>query len=281
MRVAVASGKGGTGKTTVAASIALTIAQDRNVAYLDCDVEEPNGHILLKPVFEKREHVPVLIPQIDESKCNYCRYCSEICAFHALAILPGTALVFSELCHGCGGCWNFCPQKAVAPVKNNIGVVEEGLAGRVRFVGGRLNIGVAISPPLIQAVKGKARDDELTVIDAPPGTSCPVVKAVEDSDFCILVTEPTPFGLHDLDLAFQVLGRLGIPCGVVINRSGGRDLEVEQYCRVRNIPLLEKLPLDREVAEGYANGIPAALVKPRWQKLFSGIIDKIEEMVSS
>ncbi|KJS15839.1 MAG: (4Fe-4S)-binding protein [Peptococcaceae bacterium BRH_c4b] len=281
MKLAVASGKGGTGKTTVSVSLAITMAQRKRVAFLDCDVEEPNGHLMLNPVLQHKEMVAVLVPEIDEQKCDSCGYCAEICAFHALAVLPGNTLVFPEMCHACGGCWNFCPKQAITPVDNYIGVVEEGRAEKVRFVHGRLNVGVAMSPPLIRAVKAKAKNDELTIIDVPPGTSCPAVKSVEGVDFCILVTEPTPFGLHDLDLAVQVLHQLKIPCGVVINRSDGLDLTVEEYCGRCKIPVLQKIPLDREVAEGYAAGIPAVLVKKEWGELFSELMDKVEEVVSS
>jgi MinD superfamily P-loop ATPase len=281
MKLAVASGKGGTGKTTISVSLAITIANRRKVAYFDCDVEEPNGHLMFDPVLHNKEMVPVLVPEIDEQKCNFCGYCAEICAYHALAVLPRATLVFPEMCHACGGCWNFCPERAITPVDNYIGVVEEGRAGKVRFVHGRLNVGVAMSPPLIKAVKAKAMSDELTVIDVPPGTACPAVKAVEGADFCILVTEPTPFGLHDLDLAFQILNQMKIPCGVVINRSDGLDIPVEEYCNRHNIPVLQKFPLDREVAEAYAAGIPAVRAKGEWEELFVSLMDRVEEAVSS
>ena len=281
MKLAVASGKGGTGKTTVSVSLAIAMANNRKVAYLDCDVEEPNGHLMLDPVLHNKEMVSVQVPEIDEQKCSFCGYCAEICAFNALAVLARTTLVFPEMCHACGGCWHFCPERAIKPVDNYIGVVEEGWAGKVRFVHGRLNVGVAMSPPLINAVKAKAVSDELTIIDVPPGTACPAVKAVEGADFCILVTEPTPFGLHDMDLAFQVLNQMKIPCGVVINRSDGLDISVEEYCGRHKIPVLQKFPLDREVAEAYAAGIPAVQAKREWEGLFSSLMNSVEEVVSS
>lgn len=276
----MASGKGGAGKTTVAASIALFMADKKSVAYLDCDVEEPNGHLLLHPVFNKQESVSVSIPQIIDEKCDHCGYCADICAFSALVALPGATLVFSEMCHGCGGCWLFCPHQAIMPAKKTIGVVEEGHAANIRFVRGKLNVGVAISPPLITAVKQKIKEDEFSLIDVPPGTSCPVVKAVEGADCCILVTEPTRFGLHDLDLSVKLMQHLNIPCGVVVNRSDGADVLIEDYCNARRIPLLQRLPLDRKVAEGYAVGVPAAVVRPDWRDLFDVLMRGVEELVS-
>lgn len=278
MFVAVASGKGGTGKTTVATSLALAVAGKRKVQFLDCDVEEPNGHLFMKPTWVRKKPVTVLVPQVDLAKCTFCGRCAEICAYHALVVLPGDVLTFPGLCHSCGGCWHFCPEGAITPVPQEIGWLEEGLAGEVYFMHGRLKVGVAISPPLIQAVKDCRSPEAAVIADVPPGTSCPVIKAVEGADFCLLVTEPTPFGLHDLKLAAGMIGELNIPGGVVINRSNGKDEDVERFCRREGLPLLLKLPLEREIAVGYERGLPLLAIRPQWEKDFLALWAACEKM---
>lgn len=277
MIVAVASGKGGTGKTSVSTSLALVAAEKGEVCFLDCDVEEPNAHIILKPRLSGQEAVRVRVPVIEQERCTLCGRCADVCAFHALVVLPQEVMVFSTMCHGCGGCWHLCPAGAIHPGWREIGQVEEGECGGIRFVRGRLKVGEAMSSPLIKAVKQRARAGVLNIVDAPPGTSCPVVAAVEGADFCLLVTEPTPFGLHDLELAWEMVSQLGIPCGVVVNRSDGGDEPVEEFCRTRNIPLLLRLPLDREVARGYARGIPPIAVHPTWREYFRKLLDGLFE----
>lgn len=259
MIISIASGKGGTGKTTVAVNLALSL---KNIQFLDCDVEEPNAQIFLKPRIEGKNKATILVPEIDEVKCTYCGKCREVCAYHAIAVLPGSdgkkgsVLVFPHLCHGCGACRLLCPQGAVKEVDREIGVIEIGAKGDMQFVHGRLNIGEAMSPPLIRQVKEYINATRTVIIDAPPGTSCPVITAVKGSDFCVLVTEPTPFGLNDLILAVEVLRKLQIPFGVVINRSDIGDGKVEAYCGNENIPVLMKIPFSREIAISYSKGIP-------------------------
>jgi MinD superfamily P-loop ATPase len=259
MIISIASGKGGTGKTTVAVNLALSL---KNIQLLDCDVEEPNAHIFLKPRIDGQKKATILVPEVDEVICTYCGKCREVCVYHAIAVLPvndgkkGNVLVFPHLCHGCGACRLFCPQGAIKEVDREIGVIEIGAKGGLQFIHGRLNIGEAMSPPLIRQVKEYINATRTVIIDAPPGTSCPVIMAVKGSDFCVLVTEPTPFGLNDLILAVEVLRKLQIPFGVVINRSDIGDGKVEDYCRNENIPVLMKIPFSREIAVSYSEGVP-------------------------
>ncbi len=269
MIISVASGKGGTGKTTVAVNLALSID---NVQFLDCDVEEPNAHIFLKPEIKRRSKAYIPVPEIDESKCNYCGKCAKVCVYNAIAVLAGqdakkgTNLVFAHLCHGCGACSALCPEKAIKEVNREIGVVESGSCGRIEFVQGKLNIGEAMSPPLIRQVKERIDPKKTVIIDAPPGTSCPVITAVRGSDFCILVTEPTPFGLNDLILAVETLRKLQMPFGVIINRSDIGDEKVELYCNRNKIPILMRIPFDREIAVLYSKGIPMVAENKEYRK---------------
>ena len=277
MVVSIASGKGGTGKTTVATSLALAIG--KTTQFLDCDVEEPDAHIFLKPEFKESEVVSIPIPKVDKSHCDFCGKCAQICAYNALAVLKDDVLIFPHLCHGCGGCSLLCPQKAIAEAGREIGLVEIGNSGDLQFVHGRLNIGEVMSPPLIRAVKEYIDTSKTVVIDAPPGTSCPVIEAVKETDFCILVTEPTPFGLNDLVLAVEVVRELKIPCGVVINRAGLGDEKVKLYCEETGIPVLMHIPFDREIAVLYSRGIPLVAEKREYVENFQRMYDVIKKIV--
>ena len=280
MIISVASGKGGTGKTLVATSLALTLKDGDKVQLLDCDVEEPDAHVFLKPSITHKEAVSIPVPKVDEDKCNYCGKCAEVCAYNAIAVFPKHVLVFPELCHGCGACSYLCPEKAISEEGKEIGVVEVGNSNGVDFVHGRLAIGEAMATPLIRKVKEQACHEGTVIIDVSPGTSCPVVEAVKDSDFCILVTEPTPFGLNDLVLAVETVRLLDIPCGVILNRAGVGDGKVEEYCRKENIPILLTIPLDTEIAGLYSRGITLVEGKPQWKESFLELFDKIGEIVN-
>ncbi len=271
MIVAVASGKGGTGKTTVATNLALVLAGEMKLQFLDCDVEEPNAHLFLKPELERSEPVSIPVPRVNLERCNYCGICADVCAFNAITVGKQTVLVFEQLCHGCGGCAYFCPEKAIAEIDRPIGLLERGSAGEIAFVHGRLNPGEALAPPLIKAVKQAIDPAGLKIIDAAPGASCPVVEAIRGSDYCLLVTEPTPFGLNDLAIAVELLRKLNIPGGVVLNRAlGGTGEErIESFCREKGVPLLLKMPWDRELASLYARGEAAATHLPAWRNTFA------------
>lgn len=266
MKIAVASGKGGTGKTTVA--VALALSSEVPVTLLDCDVEEPNAAIFIKPRIMERSVVTMPVPVVDNSKCNACGDCAEICRFNAIVALDTGALVFPELCHNCGGCARVCPTGAISEEAHRIGALVLGEREGVEFVEGLLDIGQPSAPPLIRAVKRRTGNTGLTVIDCPPGTSCPLVAAVKDCDFAVLVTEPTPFGLNDLRLAVDTMRELGIPMGVVINQSDIGDDRVEVYCRENDISVLARIPEDRRVAEAYSKGRSMVEEIPEMRMLF-------------
>jgi MinD superfamily P-loop ATPase len=274
MIISVASGKGGTGKTTVAVNMALSL---QNVQLLDCDVEEPNAHILLQPEIYETKPVYTNIPKISEEKCNYCGKCSEFCAYNALFVAPETVMVFPELCHSCGGCALVCPRNAIDEDERQIGTVKKGVAKGVDLVYGELNVGEPMAIPIIREVKKQIKNYETVLIDAPPGTACSLVASVYKSDYCILVAEPTPFGLHDLKITVQVLKELGIPLGVVINCAGIGDRKIYDYCKKENIPLLLQIPFNKRIAELYSRGIPFVVEMSDWKKKFQQLLDEIKK----
>lgn len=277
MRIAVASGKGGTGKTTLATNLAVfTARRGRSVAYLDCDVEEPNGHLFLKPQIVERGPVTAPVPQVIEAACERCGQCGEICQYSAIVCLGQKVLVYPELCHGCGGCALVCPNQAIVEVPREIGVIERGQAGGVQFVHGRLNVSEPQSPPVIKAVKAAAPGAEWQILDAPPGTSCPMITTVSDCDFVVLVTEPTPFGLNDLALAVDAARQLGLPLGVVINRADIGDGRVADYCIAEKVPVLLEIPDDRRIAEAYSRGELVIDAVPETAEMFERLCARME-----
>lgn len=291
MIVTVASGKGGTGKTTVAVSLALAVASQDDggkaggngarTVLLDCDVEEPNAHLFLKPDIQHRREVGVLTPVVDEARCTHCRRCAEVCAYHAIAVLADQVLIFSELCHGCGSCALNCPENAIREALRVTGVIEEGSAGEIDFAHGVLNVGEAMGVPVIRELKKrivKGADETLVILDAPPGTSCPMVACLSGVDYALMVTEPTPFGLHDLKLAVRVArDELKLPVGVVINRDGTGDRGVDEYCQAEGIPILMRIPLDRRIAEVCSEGVPLVSALPRYRQRFLTLYHRIRQ----
>ena len=287
MIISVASGKGGTGKTTVSTSLAFSLAVHRDVQLLDCDAEEPNAHIFIRPQIKRSEPVYIKVPEVNEESCDFCGTCQKVCAYKAVAVLRpngkngGKILVFPELCHGCGACAYLCPRKCIKEVDRAVGVIEDGVRGRIDFVHGKLNIGEAMAPPVIREVKKRQDTSKIVIIDAPPGTSCPVISSITGTDFCILVTEPTPFGLNDLILAVEVLRKMCIPFGVVINRSDLGNNETEKYCEDSAIPVLMRIPFRKEIAKAYSEGVCIAEAFPEFIESFTGILESIENIITS
>jgi MinD superfamily P-loop ATPase len=274
MIVSVASGKGGTGKTSVAVNMALSVG---NVQLLDCDVEEPNAHLLLHPKMHKREPVTTLVPSINEKLCDHCGECSKFCQYNALFTSPEKVLVFPELCHSCGGCAMVCPKNAISWKQNRIGVLNFGSLRDLALVYGELEVGEPMAVPVIKAVKKQVRKGKNVILDSPPGASCPFVETVRGSDFCVLVTEPTPFGLHDLKIAVQVLKIMAVPFGVVVNRAGLGDRKVYDYCKTDGIRVMMEIPYQRKIAELYSRGIPFTIEMPEWTTKFHELFDEIKE----
>lgn len=278
IRIAIASGKGGTGKTTV--SLNLARAMNQPVKLLDCDVEEPNAHLFLKCDVQSTELVSIPVPQVDESICNACGECGRFCQYSAIVSFGTVPLIFPEMCHGCGGCMRVCPQNAISEIDRRIGTVETALCDSITLVTGSLDVGVAMAPPLIRAVKSKIDGTDITILDAPPGTSCPVIATIRDTDFVILVTEPTPFGLHDLSLAVDMVAELGVPFGVVVNRMGAGDDRVHRFCANNDIPLLLEIPDDRRIAEAYSKGVLIIDALPEYKPLFTGLSELVFVLAS-
>ena len=273
MILAIASGKGGTGKTTVAVNLARVL--ERPVQLLDCDVEEPNSHLFLPGETIGTEAVSIPVPEVDESLCDGCGECGRFCAYHAIVSYGDKPLVFAEMCHGCGGCMLVCPKKAIREIPKRIGQIEIKQAGRITLVTGRLDVGQAMAPPLIRAVKERLQPGMPAILDAPPGTSCPVIAAIRGADFVLLVTEPTPFGLHDLKLAVDMVKELGLPCGVLVNRAGSGDDRVHRYCSEATLPILAEIPDDRRIAEAYSRGQLIVEALPEYRDLFSKLAEKL------
>jgi len=308
MRIVVASGKGGTGKTTVATSLALSAGD--SVRFMDCDVEAPNAALFLNPKLDTRKEVGIQLPVVDESLCTHCGKCAEVCEFHAIAVIGKKILVFPELCHGCGSCTLVCPEKAISERLDVMGVLESGLtATGMEFAQGVMNVGEPMAVPIIRELKkwnfsslrgvvspeaipsssGRLlrreerppRNDIIEIRDSPPGASCPVVETMRGADFILLVTEPTPFGLHDLKQVVGITRELGIPAGVVVNRDGIGDNAVETYCAEAGIPILLRIPMERRFAEAIASGRTLVDAAPEYRPVFQSLLQDISARVAA
>jgi len=277
VKIAIASGKGGTGKTSVAVNLALSLGK---VQVIDCDVEEPNVHILLRPKIGETFPVELLVPKILEERCDYCGECAKFCQFNALFVAGETAMVFPELCHSCGGCIIVCPREAIVEEPRQIGTIIKSKAGDIDLVYGEINVGEALAVPIIAAVKDHIDEKRMVILDSAPGSACPLVETVNGVDFCLLVTEPTPFGLHDLEVAVEVVQILDIPMGVVVNFAGIGDRGVYDFCEEQGIPIMMEIPFDRRIAELYSRGVPFVEVMPEWRQKFIDLVGQIGEEVA-
>ncbi|MBG0765952.1 MAG: 4Fe-4S binding protein [Tissierellales bacterium] len=276
MKISVLSGKGGTGKTFLSVNLAQ-VAKDS--VYIDCDVEEPNGNLFLKVPNPKIDMVDVLVPVVDQDKCNGCKECVEFCQFNALAYVGGELKIFNELCHSCGGCTLLCPQKALKEVERNIGKVESGFSNEIKVKSGELNIGEATGVPIIEKLLEDMDSHKNNIVDCPPGSSCQVMESIKGSDYCLLVIEPTKFGIHNINLVYQLVKLFDIPYGAVINKDMGDSKVAEEFCKKNNINLLNKIPYNEEIGKLNSNGYIVAKENEEFRKIFENILGKIQEEV--
>ena len=280
MKIAIASGKGGTGKTIISTNLAALLAQKGDqVTYVDCDVEEPNGHLFLKPKIDDTVTVGIPTPEIDHETCDFCGKCSEMCYFNALAVLTDKVLVFPELCHGCGGCRLICPQLAIREVAREVGTIDIGIAEGIDYICGKLDVGQLMAVPIIRQIRRMFGEiDGWIILDSPPGTSCPVIETIHGADYVLLVTEPTPFGLNDLKLAVDMVRALNLPHGIIINRAGIGDRKVYDYCEKESIEIVAEIPDDRRIAVEYSKGnlFPQSL--PEYNEIFDRMLIRLSDV---
>ena len=282
MNIAVASGKGGTGKTLVATSLAISLhSESASTALIDCDVEAPNDHLFLNPTYDESMQVTIAVPSIDAERCTHCGECARVCNFHAIAVAPKTVLVFDELCHGCGACSLICPEDAITERPHSVGTISRGQARGMPFAAGELQIGEPLAVPIIHQLTAELPEADYVILDSPPGNACSLVAALRRVDFALLVTEPTPFGLHDLRAAVSVARTLGVPAGLIVNRDGVSYPDLDAYCEEANLPILMRIPFDRRIAEGYAAGQLLVDTMPEYREQFVALARRITEEVAA
>ncbi len=280
MKIAVLSGKGGTGKTTISTNLAWVLSEEMPIQLVDMDTEEPNSHIFFNVNFTGEESTDLLIPEVDNEKCTKCGKCAEVCQFGAITVFKTGVLVFDGLCHGCGACSIVCPENVITEVPKSIGKIKWGrINNNLSFAMGLLNIGEMSGVPIIRHLKKHIDNSKTVILDSPPGVSCPVVETLRGADFAILVTEATPLGFHDLLLAVDVVREMNIPLGVVINRASDDYDQVEKYVDVENIPLLAKIPYDKKIAEKYSRGELFVKDDDNWFKEVRNIFEKIKVVI--
>ncbi|OQY08788.1 MAG: ATPase [Fusobacteriia bacterium 4572_132] len=274
MKIAVLSGKGGTGKTTVSSNLSISL---KNSVILDCDVEEPNSHIFLKPDITETISIKTEYPEVDADKCNLCGKCGDFCNFNAIIPTKKNVLVFAETCHACGGCQLVCPTNAIEYQKREIGKIYTGktIYGNTLSYG-ELNLGEMSGIGIIEGLFEGAKDEELVIVDAPPGTACSTVAAVENVDYAIIVTEPTPFGVSDMKMVVEMLREMKIPFGLIINKAGLGDNEIYEYSEEENIEILMEIPFEEEIAKLYSEGIPFSTKKPEYKEEFINVYENIK-----
>ncbi|MDI6600797.1 MAG: ATP-binding protein [Thermoanaerobacteraceae bacterium] len=277
-KISILSGKGGTGKTFASTNLVRVLP---NATYIDCDIEEPNGRIFLNPIIEDISDVYTKVPLIDDNRCERCGICSKVCRFGALINLGREILILDHLCHSCEACYEMCPMNAITMANRKIGEISTGVSRGIDFIEGRLNPGEPSGVPIIKQINILIKSIELSIVDSPPGTSCSVVNTIEDSDLCILVTEPTPFGLHDLKLAVELVKEMDIPMAVIINKSGSDNQIIYNYCMKNDIKVLMEIPYDKKIAELYSRGTLIAEADSTYEKMFVDLAEKILELIEN
>ena len=276
MKIAVLSGKGGTGKTLVSVNLAGAAAQ---AVYVDCDVEEPNGHLFFKPENPFRQSITVGVPVVDPAKCTACRKCVDFCAYNALALIKNKLMIFNEICHSCKGCILFCPEQALVESQREIGTVEDGISKNVRVFTGCLNTGEVSGIPIIKHMMKRLPEVHPTVIDCPPGSACIVMESIREADYCLLVAEPTLFGVHNLAMVVELVRLFQKPFGVILNKCLTGENPAKQYCLENGILILEKIPYDEELGRLNADGLIAVRQAEPYRRIFEGLLHRIENVV--
>lgn len=284
MKIAVLSGKGGTGKTFISVNLACaseSVQSSFQTVYVDCDVEEPNGHLFLKPSNTEKRAVSVTVPEVDAEKCSACRKCVDFCKYNALAYVRDRLLIFNEVCHSCEGCIILCPVKALNRREREIGTIEDGLSDNLKVLTGCLNTGEVSGVPIIKELIKQLPESGNVIIDCPPGSACIVMESIQKADYCMLVAEPTLFGVHNLSMVYELVKLFDKPVGVVLNKYMlGEENPSEQFCKDNHINIIEKIPFDAELGTLNSNGLVAVRESMHYKELFQKMFNKLEKEVA-